>query len=806
MIKNYLKIAARNLVKTKAYSIINIGGLTLGLAVAMLIGLWVYDEISFNAYFKGNDRIAQVLINKTNNGEVQTRFTLPYPLADELRSVYSDDFKHVVMSSFPGDNVLSYEEKNLNNYGAFMEKNALRMFSFNMLRGNHRALNNPNAIVISKSAARAIFGDQEPLGKTMRLNNDAVVTVTGVFEDLPTNANIFEPLSSFTESKPLDFIASWNLYVSMNEWVKTARDKKLWDNNSYQVYVKVANQSTIQGVSAKIKNTIYAHVPDATKKSNPEIFLHPMKDWHLRSSFKNGKSNGGAIQYVRMFGIIGVFVLLLACINFMNLSTARSQKRAKEVGIRKTVGSNKNQLIGQFLFESLLVTFYSFVLACLLVGFSLQVFNNLADKQLVFPLSKGLFWVFGLGLILITSLLAGSYPALYQSSFRPVRVLKGTFRTTKSALSFRKVLVVLQFCVSIILVSGTMVVNRQIQHTKNRPIGYDRAGLIMVEKTTDAFEGKYNVLREALKKDGAVVELAESSSPLTEVWNSNGGYDWEGKDPDFITNMVAYYVTHDYGTTVGWELDKGRGFSRDFASDSTAYVLNQAAVDYMGLQDPIGKTVRWYDGEHEVIGVVKNLLAESPFEPVKPAIYSINYNETNWINLKLTPEKSLDESLASIEGIFSEFVPATPFKYQFVDEAFGNKFKTEERMRRLSEIFSILAIVISCLGLFGLSTFMAERRTKEIGIRKVLGASIPSLFKMLSTEFVHLIVLSGLVAIPVTYFVMQQWLENYTYHINIPWWVFGAALVGVLIMAILTVSYQAIKATTVNPVKSLRTE
>ncbi|MGD1946178.1 MAG: ABC transporter permease [Croceivirga sp.] len=423
MIKNYLKIAARNLVKTKAYSIINIGGLTLGLAVAMLIGLWVYDEISFNAYFKGNDRIAQVLINKTNNGEVQTRFTLPYPLADELRSVYSDDFKHVVMSSFPGDNVLSYEEKNLNNYGAFMEKNALRMFSFNMLRGNHRALNNPNAIVISKSAARAIFGDQEPLGKTMRLNNDAVVTVTGVFEDLPTNANIFEPLSSFTESKPLDFIASWNLYVSMNEWVKTARDKKLWDNNSYQVYVKVANQSTIQGVSAKIKNTIYAHVPDATKKSNPEIFLHPMKDWHLRSSFKNGKSNGGAIQYVRMFGIIGVFVLLLACINFMNLSTARSQKRAKEVGIRKTVGSNKNQLIGQFLFESLLVTFYSFVLACLLVGFSLQVFNNLADKQLVFPLSKGLFWVFGLGLILITSLLAGSYPALYLSSFRPVRVL-----------------------------------------------------------------------------------------------------------------------------------------------------------------------------------------------------------------------------------------------------------------------------------------------------------------------------------------------------------------------------------------------
>lgn len=806
MLKNYLKIAARNLFKNKTYSFINIGGLALGLAISMLIGLWIHDEMAFNTHFKSYNRIAQVLMNKTNNGEIRTRFTQPYPLADELRSIYGNDFNHVVMSSFPGDNVLSYGEKNLNEHGAFMEKDALSLFSFNMLKGNHNALNDPNAIVISASAAKAIFGNEEPMGKTMRLNNDAVVTVRGIFEDLPSNANIFEPLAAFSESKQLDFIAPWNLYVSMYEWVKTARDKKLWDNNSYQVYVEVSEQSTIQGVSDKIKNALYAHVPEATKKSNPDIFLHPMKDWHLKSNFKNGVSSGGAIQYVRMFGIIGVFVLLLACINFMNLSTARSQKRAKEVGIRKTVGSNKNQLIGQFLFESLLVTICAFALACTLVVLILPAFNPLADKQIVFPYTNPLFWCIGLGLVLITSLLAGSYPALYLSSFRPVKVLKGTIQNGQSAVSFRKALVVVQFMVSIILVSGTMIVNRQIQHSKDRPIGYDKNGLVMIEKTTADFEGKYNTLREALKKSGGVLEMAESSSPMTEVWHSNGGYDWEGKDPDFITNIVNFYISHDYGKTIGWEMKEGRDFSRDFASDSTAYILNEAAEEYMGLQDPIGKTIRWYNGEHKVIGVVKNQLSESPFEPVKPAIYSINYNEGNWINLKLPPEKSLAHSLERIETEFARFAPSVPFEFQFVDDAFGNKFKTEERIRKLSGIFSFLAIFISCLGLFGLAAFMAERRTKEIGIRKVLGASILSLFKMLSKDFMLLILLAGFIAVPVAYYLMQQWLENYTYHISVPWWVFGIAISCVMLIALFTISYQAVRAATINPVKSLRTE
>ncbi len=806
MFKNYLKIAWRNLLKNRGYSAINIGGLALGMAVAMLIGLWIYGELSFNTNFKNYEHIAQVLMNKTGNGETRTRYNHPYPLADELRSLYANDFKAVVMSSFPGDNVLSANEKNLNKSGAFMEKDALRMFSIQLLKGDEHVLEDPNAIVISESTAKAFFGNEDPMGKAMRLNNDAVVTVKGVFKDLPHNANIFESFAAFSESKELQFIAPWNLYVSMYDWVKTARDQKLWDNNSYLLFTQIDEGSSMSIVNEKIKNTLYDHVPDMTKRSSPQIFLHPMKDWHLRSTFKNGISTGGAIQYVRMFGIIGLFVLLLACINFMNLSTAKAQKRAKEVGIRKTVGSYKKQLVGQFMFESLLVTLFAFVFACALVLLLLPLFNQLAGKQIVFPFMNPMFWSLSLGLVLLTSLLAGSYPALYLSSFRPVKVLKGTFKTGRSALSFRKVLVVVQFAVSIILVSGTVVVNQQIQYSKDRPIGYDKNSLTMVEKTTEDYEGKYNALREALKNNGAVAEMAESSSPLSEVWHSNGGYEWEGKDPDFSTNIVAFYVSHDYGKTVGWEMAHGRDFSRDFASDSTAYILNEAAVKYMGLQDPVGKTIRWYDGEHKIIGVVKNLLTESPFEPVKQAIYSINYNETNWINLKLAPEMSLTESLAQIETVFNKFAPSVPFEYQFVDEVFGNKFKTEERMRKLSGIFAILAIFICCLGLFGLATFMAEQRTKEIGIRKVLGASIPSLFKMLSKDFVVLVMVSGLMAVPVAQYFMRQWLQNYSYRIGIPWWVFGAAILVVLLIALFTVSYQALRAAVANPIKSLRTE
>ncbi|MEM6865460.1 MAG: FtsX-like permease family protein, partial [Bacteroidota bacterium] len=456
--------------------------------------------------------------------------------------------------------------------------------------------------------------------------------------------------------------------------------------------------------------------------------------------------------------------------------------------------------------ESFLVTFSAFIKACIIFLLFFPSINEMADKQIVFPYAHFSFWFIGLGLVVVTSFLAGGYPSLYLSSFRPLKALKGTMQSGKSAVVFRKVLVVVQFTVSIVLMVGTIIVNRQIQHTKNRSTGYDSDQLIMIPKNTKDYEGKYDLIRESLKKTGAVTEIAESSSPLTEVWNSNGGFEWEGKDPNLLTNMVTFFISHDYGKTVGWNIAEGRDFSRDFSSDSTAYILNKAAVDFMGIENPIGKTIRWYDGEHKVIGVVENLLTESPFDPVKPSIYIIDYDNTNWLELKLAPSQNITESLSKIEQVFRKISPNVPFQYEFVDEAFGKKFVTEERLRRLSGIFSILAIIISCLGLFGLASFIAEKRTKEIGIRKVLGASITSLFKMLSKDFTVLVLFSGLVAIPIAYYFLSRWLESYTYRIEIPWWVFGAAIFGVLLIALFTVSFQLFRAARQNPIRSLQVE
>ncbi len=796
MLKNYLKTAWRNLKRNKVYSIINLGGLAAGLTVVMLIGLWIHDELSYNTYHENYDRIAQVLVNRTSNGQTRTRYTMPYPLGNELRDVYGSNFKYVVMSSFHGDNVLSVDENSKTTFGSFMEEDALRMLSLEMLDGSWDAIKDPGGIVISKATAQAFFGDSDPMGMPMKINNKQTVTVSGVFKDLPYNS----------EFRELKFIAPWKLYVETNDWVRAARDQNQWDNNSYQLFVQISQGTSMESTTENIKDAVYNNVPEGTKKSKPELFLHQMKDWHLRSDWKNGVQTSGIEQYVWLFGIIGVFVLLLACINFMNLATAQSVRRAREVGVRKTIGSNKNQLIRQFLTESFVVTFFAFAMAGLLVYLFLPSFNQLADKRIVFPFTNPVFWLIGLALLLGTSALAGSYPAIYLSSFTPVKVLKGTFKTGKGTVSSRKVLVVFQFTISIILVIGTIVVDSQIQFFKDRPTGYEREQLLMIPKNTEDFEGKYNLIRNELLQKEIVQEMAESSSPLTEVWSGTSGMEWEGKDPDLATNFVTVCVTHDYGNTIGWEILEGRDFSRDFASDSTAFIVNEAAVDYMGLKDPIGKTIRWGGGQHKIIGVVKNILTESPFESVKQAVYLIKYNNTNWIDLKLSRDKSISESLAQIQAVFKSHVPNIPFEYQFVDEAYSEKFNAEERIRELSGIFAYLAILISCLGLFGLASFVAEQRTKEIGVRKVLGASVLSLWKMLSGNFLVLVLISGLIAVPLAYHLMKLWLQNYEYSVDIGWWIFAITIVGALLITIATVSFQALKAANINPVKSLRAE
>lgn len=796
MIRNYIKIAWRNLVKNKGLTLINIGGLAVGMAVVVLISLWIVDESSFNKNHKNYEQISQVMVHKVANGNVRTRYTMPYPLADALRNEFGNDFEYIVMSNFHGDEILSVGEKKLSKNGGFMEEDALKMLSLNMLFGTLDALKDPNSIVISESTAQDYFGNANPIGELMKLSNRMDVVVTGVFQDVPHNSKF----------RDLSFIAPWKLYVSSYDWVKAARDRKLWDNNSYQLFTQIAKGAEMQDVSKKIEHTIYKNVSYSSESNHSKIFLNPMKDWHLKADWKNGFNTGGLIQYVWLFGIIGIFVLTLACINFMNLSTAQSENRAKEVGIRKSVGSSKTQLVGQFLSESYLVVFFAFVFAIILVILLLPSFNQLANKQIAFPFSEPIFWGLSFVFILITGILAGSYPAFYLSSFHPVKVLKGAFKVGKSTTLFRKTLVVIQFTVSVILIIGTLIVNEQIQHSKNRPLGYDNNNLIMISKSTEDFEGKYNQLRNELINKRAIVEMMESSSPLTDVWSSSGGFDWKGKDPEFVTNMVNISVSHDFGKTVDWKIVNGRNFSRDYKTDSTAFILNETAVKYMGLKNPVGKIIRWNRQENEVVGVVKDILMESPFAQVKPTVYLIDYENTNWMHLRLNPNNSMAESLALVEAVFNKHMPNVPFEFQFVDEEFSKKFDAEDRIRKLSGIFAFLAIFISCLGLFGLASFVAEQRTKEIGIRKVLGASVGRLWKMLTKDFIFLVLISCLISVPIAYYVMDSWLQNFDYRTAIKWWVFGLACFGALVITLITVSYQAIRAAMLNPVNSLKTE
>lgn len=799
MIKNYLKIAWRNLMKNKGYSIINIGGLALGMAVTLIIGLWVHDELSHNDYFNKKDRIAQIFQSQTFNGEIGTGPAIPRPLEFALREGYGDNFKHLVMASWTTPLYLGYGEKSLSKEGNYMQQGAPDMLDLNILKGEKNGLRKINSIMLSKSVANALFGEKEPIGKVVKVNSQFDAEVTAVYEDIPVN-------NSFND---LQFILPWEKYLTVQEWIKNAKDQ--WGNNSFQLFAEIPENSTMDQVTATIEDVKKNESGDEAE-FNPQLFLLPMKDWYLRSSFQNGQQVGGRIKYVWLFGIIGAFVLLLACINFMNLSTARSEKRAKEVGIRKSIGSQRQQIINQFLSESFLVTLFAYVLAVITVLLLLDGFNDLSRKEIVFPWKNGLFWLISLAFILFTSLLAGSYPALYLSSFKPVDVLKGTLAVGRYAGLPRKILVVLQFTVSVAFIIGTVIVMQQINYAKNRPVGYDTKGLVQIPVMSRDFDGKYDLMRSEFIKSGAVVEMSASSAPTTSIWSNRGGFTWEGKPDSFQEDMAWTEVTPEYVKSLSLKLLEGRNFNRELASDSNAVLINETAKRYMNLTDPVGTYIKDEDVEDpfppmKIIGVVQDMIAQSPYEPVKQAVYAFDkWGNQSFYNLRLNPDRSASENIATIENVFTTHFPDIPFQYDFVDSEYGEKFAAEERIGTLSAIFTALAILISCLGLFGLTSYVAEQRKKEIGVRKVLGASVFNVWNMLSKDFLKLVVISCFIAIPIAYYVMNGWLQDYPYRVLLEWWIFFLAVVGAMAITILTVSFQAIKAANANPIKSLRTE
>ncbi|MEQ9425766.1 MAG: FtsX-like permease family protein [Cyclobacteriaceae bacterium] len=794
MYRNFLKTGYRNLIRRKGHAIINIGGLALGMMVAILIGLWVHYELTYNQNHSNYEKIAQVMQHIKRSASISSHSAIPFPLGPELKHSFGSDFEYVVMSSWQRDHILSTEDQKLIRTGRHMDVDAPNMLSLNMIHGSLNALDNPNSVLLNESTSKAFFGDKDPVGQLLTIDNELNVTVTGVYEDIPQNSDF----------KDLDYLATWQLYINSNNHIMAQLENPKWDNNSFQLFVQLADQAYLETVSQKIKGVKSPHVQ--TKGRSFEIFLHPMADWHLRSRWRNGVQDGGQIQYVWLFGIIGVFVLVLACTNFMNLSTAHSEKRSKEVGIRKAIGSNRGLLIGQFLIESFLVVMLAFVIALVGIALLLPYFNQLADKGISLPFNLPIFWMLSIAFIGITGFLSGVYPAFYLSSFKTTSALKGALKSGSFSKLIRKGLVVFQFAISVSLIIGTIIVHQQINHTKNRSVGYDQSGLIMFEVTTPDYNGKLDVLRNELLNKNVIVEMTPSSSPMHAIHNGNSGFDWEGKDPGFSSSFATIWVSNNYGKTVGWQVTEGRDFSEKFATDSSAFVINEAAVKYMGIDNPVGTKVKWNDQEYRIIGVVKDVVMHSPHRPVHQAIYMMDNNRVNWLIMKLTPGIPTSESLQIIEEVFSEVIPNVPFEYSFADQEYALKFAAEERIAALAGIFAVLAVFISCLGLYGLASYMAEQRTKEIGIRKVLGAKLTDLWKLMSKDFVFLVVVACLIATPLAYIGLDNWLNNYEYRTEIHWLTFAIASVMAIVITLLTISHHTAKTAKLNPVKSLRSE
>ncbi|MBS1662233.1 MAG: ABC transporter permease [Bacteroidetes bacterium] len=792
MFKNYLRVALRQLRKNRGYSFINIFGLATGMAIALVIGIWTIGERSVDKSYPDHGRIVEIMQAQRPKGSspgspsTYVGMTVSSALKPFLERGYKDIFAETALFTWPDDGLLVNGDKSISRKGSWVEHTFPMIFGYHFLSGSAESLRDPSTVLISQSAAVALFGSENAVGKTFSYNNRLPLTVGGVYADQPQS-------SSFRD---IDFFLPMS-----HQWMSWLTTNTDFDNHSCRIFARLAGNATAEQATARIKDLCTPFV----KHSIETYSVLPFEDLYLHYNEAGGGIGEGRIGFLRMIGLIGAFVLLLACINFMNLATARSEQRAREVGIRKTVGSLRGQLIGQFLGESVLVTLLAFVLAVGLAALSLPWFSSLSGKAMTMPWTSLVFWGVALTFTVVTGLLAGSYPAFYLSGFRPVKVLKGTFKAGRGASTPRKVLVVAQFSISLALIIGTVTIFRQIQFAKDRPVGYDRAGLVNVPINTDSLDHHYESLRMALLNTGVVANVAASSKTMTS-FDQNNWLEWAGmrEDQRNIT-FRDVWVNADFGPTVGWTVVQGRDFSRSYGTDSSSAIVNEEGARILGFKNPIGQTVKHWGKSYTIIGVTKDMVVNNPFDKIQPAIFMGEGGHYTHI-IRIKPGTPVRAALASIESVYKKFNPASPFLYHFNDENYERKFLTETHIGNLASVFSGLAILISCLGLFGLASFVAEQRTKEIGVRKVLGASVVNLWALLSGDFVKLVVLSCLIAMPLSYFFMSKWLQNYTLHTSLSGWIFVAAGVGILSITLITVSYQALKAALMNPVKSLRTE
>lgn len=786
MIRSYITIAWRSLFRNKGFSAINIFGLTIGITCTILIFLWVKDELAFNKFHANYNNIYQVMAHRDFNNQVFTDQNMVLPLAETIKKDIPQ-IKNAVVTTHRQSHVLTYGESQLKKYGYRVSDGFFDIFSWKFISGNPAtAIQDAYSLILTESTAKSLFGNADPMNKIVKVDNEYDAKVTAVVADIPGN-------SSFQ----FDFINSFN-YDS--EFLQ--RSMTDWTNSSWTVFIQARPGTNISALEKKINEIKQQH--DPTDKKISTYFAFPMEKWRLYSDFKDGKNIGGLIAYVRLFTIIACIILLIACVNFMNLSTSRSEKRAKEVGVRKTMGSPRAQLIFQFFTESLIITLIAFLCSIVVVFMLLPAFNTLVNKQLAFDLTDPSFWIASLIIVSFTGIIAGSYPSLYLSSFNPVKVLKGTFLPGKAAILPRRILVVGQFVISILLISATIIIYQQIQHIRHRDIGYNPDNLIMIPSSPD-LSRNFAAVKQELVSTGMVEATTRTMSPITDIWWRSPAPDWEGKPENASIIFAGESSDVDFTKTMGIKILDGRDFSGTPA-DSSSMLLNKAAVEVLGIKNPVGMQMRYAGGIYTVIGVTDNYVMGSPFEPVDPMMMFYNPNRVNSITIRLKSSAQLQKALPAVESIFKKFNPAVPFEYQFVDQEFAKKFVSEELISKLTNIFAGLAIFICCLGLAGLASFTIEKRIREIGIRKVIGATVPQLLMLISKEFLKLVGIAFIIAVPLTWWLMYNWLQKYTFRINISLWLFGAVGVMALLLTLIVVSLNTIKAAKAKPVDSLRME
>lgn len=787
MFKNYFKTALRNLWKTRSFSFLNIAGLAIGIACAGLIFLWVEDELNYNSYFTNSKNIYKVKDRQTYDGTTFVFDATPGLMAQSMKAEIPD-IKKTSRATWGDRALFSLGEKTIYEQGLFVDSSFFSIFHFQFIKGNPaNAFRQIHSIVITEKMANKFFETNDIIGKILRINNEQDYMISGVVKDLPENA-------SFQDAH---WFAPFKVYYDKNQWLQS------WGNNGVVTYVETEPDANIAAINKQLHGYIQTKGKDFTAKMS----IYPISRWRLYDSYdKNGNETKGRIKYVNLFSLIAWIILIIACINFMNLATARSEQRAREVGVRKVMGAGKAKLIFQFIGESLLMAFISSLVALLLIYLTLPAFNNLVEKNLSINLFTPLHILSVLSIVLICGLLSGSYPAFYLSSFNPIMVLKGLkLKSGASAGFIRKALVIVQFSVSVILIISTILIYQQIQHAKDRNLGYNKNNLLYLE-LQGKMKTNFNPIKNSLLESGLVENTSLSSATVLQLESSTGDFTWEGKDPSKQVLISMENVSPEYISTMQMHLKEGRDFYADIKSDSNNIIINETLAKIINKKNIVGSQLVDGNQKFTVVGVINDFIYDNMYSPSAPLILFSDTSNVSFLSVRFKPNTNLQSDIAKLESLIKKNNPGYPVEYKFVDEQFHQYFKAETLVGKLAGLFATLAIIISCLGLFGLAAYTAERRTKEIGIRKVLGASVIGMARLLSKDFLLLVIISCLVAFPIAWWMMHNWLQSFEYRITISWWIFLAAGLLAILIALITVSFQATKAALANPVKSLRTE